>query len=149
MRSVIQRVRFASVEVDEKVIAKINGGILAFVGFCRDDSAGDLEYIASKIIQLRIFEDENDLMNLSLSQVGGELLIVSQFTLYGDARKGRRPSFSNAMTGELALSFYNEFVDLCKSKHMNVKSGLFGANMNIDLTNSGPVTILLDSNRLY
>jgi len=149
MRAVIQRVAEASVKIDGKIISSIGQGILALIGIYREDSEKDMEYIADKILQVRIFPDENDVMNLSLADTGGELLIVSQFTLYGDVRKGRRPSYSDAMPPNKAIQFYNKFLDLCRSKFPELKSGVFGAMMEINLVNSGPVTILLDSSRLF
>ena len=149
MRAVVQRITRASIEVDSKVVASIGKGILALVGFYRGDTSKDMEYIANKILQVRIFNDEDKLMNLSLLDIEGELLIASQFTLYGDARKGRRPSYSDAMPPEKAVQFYVDFLELCKSRYERIKSGVFQAEMKISLVNSGPVTILLDSTRLF
>jgi D-tyrosyl-tRNA(Tyr) deacylase len=149
MRAVVQRVLCSSIKVDNNIVSSIGFGLVAFIGFHRDDSPGDMEYIANKILQLRIFNDEKNVMNKSLLEVEGELLIISQFTLYGDVRKGRRPSYSSSMPPEKASKFYNEFIELCKQKYWRVKSGIFRADMEIDLKNSGPVTILLDSNKLF
>ncbi len=149
MRAVVQRVAEASVKIDGQVVGSIGQGILALIGFYREDSDKDMEYIADKILQIRIFPDNMDLMNLSLADINGELLIVSQFTLYGDARKGRRPSYSDAMSQEKAVQYYNKFLDLCRSRYPRIKSGVFGAMMDINLINSGPVTILLDSSRMF
>jgi D-tyrosyl-tRNA(Tyr) deacylase len=149
MRAVVQRVLCSSIKVDNNIVSSIGFGLVAFIGFHRDDSPSDMEYIANKILQLRIFNDEKNVMNKSLLEVEGEVLIISQFTLYGDVRKGRRPSYSSSMPPEQASKLYNEFIDLCKQKYRRVKSGIFRADMEIDLKNSGPVTILLDSNKLF
>lgn len=148
MRAVVQRVSQARVLVGSNVVASIGHGITALIGFHKDDSDKDMEYIAGKLPDLRIFTDSNDTMNYSLRDTDGELLIASQFTLYGDARKGRRPSYADAMPPDIALQFYNRFVELCRMKYPKVKTGVFGAMMEIDLVNSGPVTILLDSSRI-
>jgi D-tyrosyl-tRNA(Tyr) deacylase len=149
MRAVVQRVLCSSIKVDNNIVSSIGFGLVAFIGFHRDDSPSDMEYIANKILQLRVFNDEKNVMNKSLLEVEGELLIISQFTLYGDVRKGRRPSYSSSMPPEKASKLYNEFIELCKQKYLRVKSGIFRADMEIDLKNSGPVTILLDSNKLF
>ena len=149
MRAVIQRVKTASVNIENNTIASIGEGILAFVGFYHEDTLDDLEYIANKILQLRIFCDDKDLMNLSLLDIEGELLIVSQFTLYGDARKGRRPSYSTAMPPNKAQIYFKDFIEICELKYKKVKSGIFQADMKINLVNSGPVTILLDSSKIF
>ncbi len=149
MRAVVQRVLCSSIKVDNNIVSSIGFGLVAFIGFHRDDLQSDMEYIANKILQLRVFNDEKNVMNKSLLEVEGELLIISQFTLYGDVRKGRRPSYSSSMPPEKASKFYNEFIELCKQKYRRVKSGIFRADMEIDLKNSGPVTILLDSNKLF
>ncbi len=149
MRTVIQRVTSASVEVDGGEVASIGDGLLALTGFHCDDDVRDIEYIVNKILNLRIFDDNNGFMNHSLLDSSKELLVVSQFTLYGDARKGRRPSYSDAMPPEKASGFYDTFLEHCRSGYDIVKSGVFGANMKVNIVNSGPVTILLDSNRLF
>ncbi len=149
MRAVVQRVLSSSIKVDNHTVSSIGFGLAALVGFHRDDSPRDMEYIANKVLQLRIFNDEKNVMNKSLLEVEGELLVISQFTLYGDVRKGRRPSYSSSMPPEKAAGFYDEFIELCKQKYRRVKSGIFQADMEIDLINSGPVTILLDSNKLF
>ncbi|MCU0821360.1 MAG: D-aminoacyl-tRNA deacylase [Spirochaetes bacterium] len=149
MRAIVQRVDKASVEVDGKPVSAIGAGILALAGFHRDDTADDSEYIISKILNLRIFEDDKNAMNLSISGIEGEILIVSQFTLYGDARKGRRPSYSDAMPPDAAQVFYQKFLELFKSRYERIQSGIFGADMKVSLVNSGPVTIMLDSGRLF
>ncbi|MCX7678739.1 MAG: D-aminoacyl-tRNA deacylase [Spirochaetes bacterium] len=149
MRAVVQRVNRASVIVDTIVVASINRGIAALVGFRNDDTESDLEYIARKLVELRIFPDANGKMNCSLQQIGGELLVVPQFTLYGDARKGRRPSYSEAMEPKVASSLFEEFVEMCSRKGIPVRKGVFGAHMYFELVNDGPVTILLESRGLF
>ena len=149
MRAVIQRVLHASVEVDGKVIASIGKGLLVLVGFIFDDTLRDAEYLINKILGLRIFDDENGVMNLSVEDQGWEILLVSQFTLYGDARKGKRPSYSKAMAPEKAAEFYGEFFQAFKNRYAPVQSGEFRAAMDVSLVNSGPVTILLDSRKEF
>lgn len=149
MRAVIQRVAKAKVEVDEKLISEINQGLMVLVGVTKTDTKEDIEYIASKISNLRIFTDENDKMNLSLKDIGGEILLVSQFTLYGDARKGRRPSFTESASGEFAEEVYESLIKHLRDEGFTVKTGQFGADMQVSLVNDGPVTIQLDSSRIY
>ena len=149
MRAVVQKVSSSKVTVDEEVIGQINHGLLVLLGVTHDDTSKDVDYMVDKVTNLRIFEDENEKMNLSLKDVGGEILAVSQFTLYGDARKGRRPSFSDAARPEVANPLYEEFVEKIKSQGINVGTGKFGAHMMVDLTNDGPVTILLESKREF
>lgn len=145
MRSVIQRVNSASVEVDGKIIGSIKKGILVLLGVCDDDNEQDMIWLADKIMGLRIFTDENDKMNLSLGDVSGELLIVSQFTLFGDCRKGRRPSFALAGKPDFANEMYQKFVSYCKGNVQKVETGEFGADMKVLLENDGPVTLIIDS----
>ena len=145
MRSVIQRVNHASVEVDGKIIGEIKKGILVLLGVCEEDTDADLKWLADKIIGLRIFTDDNDKMNLSLEDVDGSLLIVSQFTLFGDCKKGRRPSFAAAGKPEFANEMYEKFVKYCKEKVSIVETGEFGADMKVALENDGPVTLIIDS----
>lgn len=147
MRAIVQRVSEASVTVDGSDVASIGRGLLVLVGFHREDTGKDTEYMISKIIGLRIFYDEGGSMNLSVNDVNGGILIVSQFTLYGDARKGRRPSFSDSMPPAEAAEFYDAFIEKFRSAYGNMKSGRFGADMQVSLVNSGPVTIMLDSFR--
>ncbi len=149
MRSVVQRVSSSSVSVDGGIIGKIDKGLMVLLGVTHDDTSKDVDYMIDKILNLRIFEDEEDKMNLSLKDVGGELLVVSQFTLYGDCRKGRRPSFTNAARPDQADKLYEEFVAKAKAQGLNVGTGQFGAHMMVDLTNDGPVTILLDSSKSF
>jgi len=145
MRSVIQRVNYASVAVDGEIIGKIEKGILVLLGVCDDDTQEDMVWLADKIMGLRIFTDENDKMNLSLEDVDGGLLVVSQFTLYGDCRKGRRPCFTGAGKPDFANEMYEEFVKYCRSKMKIVETGEFGADMKVELENDGPVTLIIDS----
>ncbi|HEK4915970.1 TPA: D-tyrosyl-tRNA(Tyr) deacylase [Clostridioides difficile] len=149
MRAVVQRVSSSKVTVDENTIGQINKGLLVLLGVTHDDKSSDVDYMIDKILNLRIFEDENDKMNLSLMDIGGELLVVSQFTLYGDCRKGRRPGFSNVARPELANNLYEEFVKKAKDKGVTVGTGQFAAHMMVELTNDGPVTILLDSSKSF
>ncbi|HOV13669.1 MAG TPA: D-aminoacyl-tRNA deacylase [Spirochaetota bacterium] len=151
MRVVIQRVKKSSVTVENRVVSEISRGFLVLLGISANDKEDDTNYIIDKIINLRIFTDDNDKFNLSLQDVFGELLIVSQFTLYGDARKGRRPSFDLAAKGDLALPIYEDFLQKLKSKYNpeKIKTGIFAAMMDVSLVNDGPVTILLDSEKKF
>jgi D-tyrosyl-tRNA(Tyr) deacylase len=149
MRAVIQRVSGASVEVEGKVSGAIERGFLALVGVASDDTEDDAKAIASKIAGLRIFNDETGAMNLALSDVGGSVLAVSQFTLYGDARKGRRPSFVDAAAGPHAEPLFERVVELLCREGLTVETGVFGAQMRVSLVNEGPVTILLDSRKTF
>lgn len=145
MRAVVQRVSSSRVKVDGEVVGEINLGVNVLVGISKEDSVEDLKYIKDKIINLRIFEDENDKMNHSLLDVKGDILAISQFTLYGDCRKGRRPNFMNAKGGEEAKILYDKFIEMLKETGLKVETGKFGAHMQVDIQNDGPVTILLDS----
>ncbi|HQP48655.1 MAG TPA: D-aminoacyl-tRNA deacylase [Spirochaetota bacterium] len=149
MRAVLQRVSAARVDIGGCMEAEISSGILVFAGFSGDDTDADLDYVADKIAVLRIFGDDEGRMNRSLVDVQGELLVVSQFTLYGDARKGRRPSFTDAMEPGKALVFYEKFVQACRERMPVVRCGVFGADMQVSLVNDGPVTLLVDSSRLF
>lgn len=144
MRIVVQRVTRASVEVDGEICGKIGKGFLVLLGVGENDTEADCQRLADKLINLRIFADENDKINLALKDVGGELLIVSQFTLYADCRKGNRPNFIQAAKPELANSLYEYFIDYCKKKVPVVQSGIFGADMKVDLLNDGPFTVILE-----
>ena len=148
MRAVVQRVSSSKVTVDEEVVGKVNKGLLVLLGVTHDDTSKDVDYIVDKVTNLRIFEDENDKMNLSLKDIDGEILAVSQFTLYGDCRRGRRPSFSDAARPDVANPLYEEFVQKVRDLGINVGTGKFGAHMMVDLTNDGPVTMLLDSSKI-
>ena len=149
MRAVIQRVTSSYVVVDGKVIGNINKGFNVLLGICKDDTVEDLKYIKDKIINLRVFQDENDKMNLSILDVKGEILAISQFTLYGDCRKGRRPNFMEAMGGDEAKELYNKFIEMLKESELKIETGEFGADMKVEINNDGPVTILLDSKRNF
>ena len=149
MRAVVQRVSSSKVTVDEEVVGNINNGLLVLLGVTHDDTSKDVDYMVDKVTNLRIFEDENDKMNLSLKDINGEVLAVSQFTLYGDCRRGRRPSFSDAARPEVANPLYEEFVKKISDLGINVSTGKFGAHMMVDLINDGPVTILLESRKEF
>lgn len=147
MRAVVQRVTDARVDVGEETIGNIGSGLLVFVGVRQDDTPSDAAYIINKIVNLRVFEDENGKLNLSLLDTGGAALVVSQFTLYGDARKGRRPSFTEAAGGDAARALYESVCDGLAAQGVYAERGRFAAEMKVSLTNDGPVTILLDSRR--
>ncbi|SCG83548.1 D-tyrosyl-tRNA(Tyr) deacylase [Proteiniborus sp. DW1] len=147
MRAVIQRVSTANVRVNDEMVSIINKGLLVLLGVGHDDTEEDINYLSDKIVNLRIFEDENDKMNLSLLDVNGELLVVSQFTLFGDTRKGKRPNFMNAAPANIANNIYMKFVEKCKTYGINVKNGVFGEHMDVSLINDGPVTIIIDSKK--
>lgn len=149
MRAVIQRVRKSSVTVDEKIVGKIDRGLLILLGVGHGDDIQDLNYMVDKILGLRIFQDDEDKMNLSVQDIGGEILVVSQFTLYGDVRKGKRPSFTNSANPDIANKLYEEFVRTIKDRGIRVEKGIFGAHMDVELINDGPVTILLDSDKVF
>jgi len=149
MRAVIQRVSRASVSVDSEVTGEINGGLLVLLGIHKDDSKKEIKWMTDKVINLRIFEDTNGKMNRSLIDTGGALLIVSQFTLYGDCRKGRRPGYSTAALPDDAKMLYQEFIDTVKQKGIPTACGRFQAHMDVELINDGPVTLLLDSSKLF
>lgn len=145
MRFVIQRVNHASVSVNGKVVGQINKGFLVLVGVCREDNTEIADKMARKLIGMRIFEDENGRTNLDLKSVKGELLLVSQFTLYADCRKGNRPSFTHAGEPAMAEKLYQHIIDLCKQEIPVVEQGIFGADMKVELENDGPFTVILDS----
>ncbi|AYE35493.1 D-aminoacyl-tRNA deacylase [Clostridium septicum] len=149
MRAVVQRVSSSKVVVDDSVIGSIGRGVNVLIGISKEDTEEDLIYIRDKVINLRIFEDENSKMNLSLLDIKGEILAISQFTLYGDCRKGRRPNFMNAEGGERAKELYNRFIELLKESKLKVETGEFGADMKVDIQNDGPVTLLLESKRNF
>ena len=144
MRVVVQRVINASVEVDGQICGSIKKGLLVFIGVGDGDSENECKRLADKIINLRIFSDENDKINLSLKDVNGELLIVSQFTLYADCKKGNRPNFTQAAKPDIANALYEFFVDYCKNLVPVVETGIFGADMKVKLLNDGPFTIVLE-----
>lgn len=149
MRAVVQRVCEARVSVDNKIIGEIGKGLVVLLGVGTLDTEKDLTYLAEKILNLRVFEDENGKMNISLMDVGGELLIISQFTLYGDCRKGNRPSYCNAAPPQEAEAIYNRFVDYCRQRGVKVETGKFQAEMLVEIHNDGPVTILIDSRKEF
>ena len=148
MRAVLQRVQRAEVAVEGTAVASIGKGILALVAISREDTIEDLQWMARKIVELRVFNDSQGKLNLSLQDTGGELLVVSQFTLYGDCRKGRRPSYSNAASPADAEKMYEEFVETVRRIIPGVQTGKFQAMMDVSLTNDGPVTLILDSKAL-
>lgn len=148
MRAVLTRVSSASVAVGGEVRGKINRGFLVLLGIKDGDSADTAKILASKITKLRIFEDENEKMNLSLDQVGGEILVISQFTLYGRCKKGRRPEFLSAARPETAIPLYELFISLCREEGFHVETGEFGADMQVSSCNDGPVTLILDTDEL-
>lgn len=145
MRAVVQRVTNADVKIDGRVNGKIDNGLLVLLGVGNGDTEEDMKYIADKIIKLRIFSDENDKMNLSLEDVGGSMLVISQFTLCGDCSHGRRPYFGNAMEPVSANEMYEKFVAYIREQGIHTETGEFGADMKVSLTNDGPVTIILES----
>lgn len=149
MRAVIQRVKSASVKVDGELVSEIGAGLLIFLGIAHDDSQAEIDYIANKTAHLRIFEDADGKMNCSLLETGGSVLVVSQFTLYGDCRKGRRPSFINAARPEVANALYEKFIAALKQQNIETYGGTFQAMMDVELINDGPVTILLDSDKQF
>ena len=149
MRAVVQRVTYSNVKVDGNIVGEINRGFNVLIGISKEDTEEDMKYIKDKLINLRVFEDENNKMNLSLSDIQGELLIISQFTLYGDVRKGRRPTFMNALGGNEAKVFYDKFIESMKETGLKIETGIFGADMKVDIKNDGPVTILLDSSKNF
>ncbi|MEW6131310.1 MAG: D-aminoacyl-tRNA deacylase [Acidobacteriota bacterium] len=149
MRAVIQRVKSACVEVDEQIVGKIAQGLLVLLGVARDDTQADADYLLDKTLNLRIFNDEEGKMNRSVLDAGGALLVVSQFTLYGDARKGRRPSYIEAAEPERANALYEYIISEARKKGLAVETGVFQAMMQVNLINDGPVTILLDSRKNF
>ena len=146
MRIVLQRVSGAQVTIENKVHGKIDKGLVLLIGVADADTEEDVTYCVNKCAEMRIFEDENDKMNLSVLDVEGEILAISQFTLLGNTRKGRRPSFIDAANPQKGNDFYELFIKLLKDKNIKVETGVFGAMMDVELTNSGPVTIIVDSN---
>lgn len=149
MRAVVQRVLQGNVTVDDNIVGEINKGLVVLVGVSNDDGLEDVEYISDKIANLRIFDDEEGKMNLSIIDVGGEILLVSQFTLLGDARKGRRPNYMNAAKSEKALYLFDRLCNELSKTGLHVETGKFGAMMQVSLINDGPVTILLDSKKIF
>ena len=149
MRAVVQRVSSSKVTVEGEVTGEINKGLLVLLGVTHEDTSKDVDYIIDKVLNLRIFEDEADKMNLSVLDVKGEILVISQFTLYGDCRKGRRPNFMEAEGGEKAKVLYQRFIELLKESNLKIETGEFGAHMKVDIQNDGPVTLMLDSKKNF
>lgn len=148
MRAVLTRVTSASVSIGGEIKGKIGKGFLVLLGIKDGDNSDDVKKLASKITGLRIFEDENEKMNLSLDQVGGDILVISQFTLYGNCKKGRRPEFISAARPETAIPLYEHFISLCREEGFHVETGEFGADMQVLSCNDGPVTLILDTDDL-
>ena len=146
MKVLVQRCDKASVKVDNKIVGKIDKGMLVLVGFTGTDTSENIDYMIEKILHLRIYDDESGVMNKSILDIGGSILSVSQFTLYADTKKGRRPSYVNALNGEKAIILYDEFNEKLK-KYIHVETGIFGAEMKVELINDGPVTIMLENNQ--
>lgn len=149
MRAVVQRVKEARVEVENETVGAIDGGLLVFLGVTHEDTEKDAKYLAEKIAGLRIFEDADDKMNLSVQDVGGSVLSVSQFTLFGDCRRGRRPSFTEAAGAEQSKALYEAFNEALRGQGLVVETGQFQAHMEVSLINDGPVTMLLDSTKQF
>ena len=149
MKIVIQRVKQSKVKVNSEVIGKIDKGLLILIGAEKGDNKSDVDYLVSKVLNLRIFEDDNSKMNHCVLDIIGEILVVSQFTLLGDCREGRRPSFDKAAKGEDALELYENFVSELKKSELKIQTGKFGAHMQVELTNDGPVTLILDSKKVF
>lgn len=143
MKIIVQRSLKSSVKVDNKVVGSIDSGLVLLVGFTYKDNLDIIDYMVDKVLNLRIFDDENGIMNKSLLDVGGDILSISQFTLYADSRKGRRPSYVNALNGAEAIKLYDIFNDKLKN-HVKVETGIFGAEMEVSITNDGPITIILE-----
>ena len=149
MRAVVQRVSKSSVTVDGEITGAIEKGLMVLLGVAEGDTEADAEYMANKIAGLRIFVDDEDKMNLSVKDIGGDILAVSQFTLLGDVRKGKRPSFSNAARPDAANDLYQKFIGYLRDDGLRVEEGVFQTHMMVDLVNDGPVTILLDSKKVF
>lgn len=149
MRAVVQRVSESKVIVDHVIIGEISKGLNVLLGIGEEDTFDDVEYLAEKVCNLRIFEDENHKLNKSLIDVQGQLLVVSNFTVYGDCRRGRRPSFSTALGGEKAENLYEDFIAACKKHIKTVEHGQFGADMEVQIINDGPITLILDSKKNF
>ena len=144
MKVLVQRVLSSSVDVDNKIVGQINKGLMLLVGFTDSDTDKEIDYMVDKIINLRIFDDENGVMNKSLIDVNGSILSISQFTLYADTRKGRRPSYIKALSGDKAILLYDKFNNKLKEENIKVETGIFGADMKVSLINDGPITIMLE-----
>ena len=144
MKVVVQRVESSSVEVENKIVGKIDQGLMVLVGFTEGDDLEIIKYMVNKIINLRVFDDENGIMNLSVKDIKGEILSVSQFTLYGDAKKGNRPSYIEALKGEEATKLYDLFNEELRKSSLKIETGIFGADMKVSLVNDGPITIIIE-----
>lgn len=149
MRAVVQRVLSSGVEVDGKIVGSIEKGLNVLIGITHSDDDKDINYILDKVTNLRVFEDESGKMNLSIKDIGGQILFVSQFTLYGDVRGGRRPSYTQAMAYDEAEKLYNKFLQTAKDKGIDYQCGQYGADMKVTIINDGPVTILIDSKKEF
>jgi D-tyrosyl-tRNA(Tyr) deacylase len=149
MRGVIQRVKSAAVRVENQTVGQIGAGLMVLIGVGQEDDMDDVKWLADKILNLRVFEDDQAKMNLSVANIGGELLLVSQFTLFGDCRKGRRPSFSEAASPETAKAMFDSLTEYLQKTGIKVETGLFQADMDVELVNNGPVTLLLDSKKQF
>lgn len=149
MRAVVQRVTKANVSVEQKITGEIEKGLVVLLGIGQEDDESDIEYLANKIVGLRVFDDEDGKMNLSLTDVGGSLLVISQFTLYGDCRKGKRPSYIKAARPEIAEPLYEKFVEYCRALGVVVETGKFQAMMLVEINNDGPVTLIIESKREF
>jgi len=149
MRAIVQRVKKAQVSVDGRITGQIDAGLLVYLGVGKDDSESDAEFIADKIVNLRIFVDSNDKMNLSIKDTSWQVLVVSNFTLFGDCRKGRRPGFDLAAEPAIAERLYEKVVELIKAEGINVQKGIFAAYMDVTASNDGPINFLIDSKRLF
>lgn len=148
MRAVVQRVSRGSVEIEGNVVGSIKKGLMVLLGVNENDTMDDVNYMAEKVVNLRVFDDEDGKMNYSLLDIKGELLIVSQFTLYGDCRKGRRPNYMAAAKPEKADELYKEFVNACRLQQVKTETGVFQADMQVNIINDGPVTLILDSGKI-
>jgi D-aminoacyl-tRNA deacylase len=149
MRAVVQRVHTCSVRVEQKFVGQIEKGLLVYLGVEKEDTDEDMQYLIEKVSGLRIFSDSDGKMNLSVQDIHGQILVISQFTLCADTRKGKRPSYNNAASPQMGEQYYNRFVDAVRGKGIKVETGVFGGKMQVEYTNDGPVTILLDSRKLF
>jgi len=149
MRAVVQRVHTCSVCVDQEIVGEIDKGLLVYLGVEKDDTEEDMQYLVEKVSGLRIFSDSDGKMNLSVQDIQGQILAVSQFTLCADTRKGKRPSYNNAASPQMGEQYYNLFIDAVRAKGIKIETGIFGGKMQVKYTNDGPVTILLDSKKLF
>lgn len=148
MRAVVQRVTKGNVEIDGNIVGSIDKGLVVLLGVSEKDTQEDVNYMAEKVLNLRVFDDEEGKMNYSLLDIKGELLVVSQFTLYGDCRKGRRPNYMAAAKPDKADELYNEFVKLCRAQDVKTETGVFQADMKVNIINDGPVTLIVDSEKI-